>query len=210
MPAGAVPQLDATGLPELANTLVVETYWLNPADAATIADKGLNSTDAGVIAAIAADLQAVLPPQNIRRHAPRTRAWQHRLVSSPWLPALPSNGRPTSSIVSRTEGSRQFSSPTPTATTSFDRTHWAFDGSDYDLDRRAARHPARGPADRAHGADAARPPSLFPQAGSRTYLARNPDADLQERRNRSSRSSRISDISGPQTLTGPDPAPSWR
>jgi len=172
MPAGAVPQLDATGLPELANTLVVETYWLNPADAATIADKGLNSTDAGVIAAIAADLQAV-PPQNIVGTPPAPRgntAW-----SQPWLPLYLEWS--TDFFYSfQTEGSGSFV-PDANGDYQFDRTHWAFDGSDYDW--------TGGPLDTRHAVRLTGRTVLTPH-GSFTflnrlkdYLARNPDADLQ-------------------------------
>lgn len=126
MPAGAVPQLDASALPTLANALVAEAYWLSPGDAATIADKGLNSTDAGVIKTIEDNLLAQ-PPIDVAGTPPD--AIGNQVWTQPWLPLyLEWSVNFYFTFASAGEGKFQTQ---PNGDYLFDRKNWSFDGSDY-------------------------------------------------------------------------------
>lgn len=126
MPAGAVPQLDASALPTLANALVAEAYWLSPADAATIADKGLNSTDAAIIKAIEDNLTAQ-PPVDVLGTPPADIG--NQIWTQPWLP-LYLEWSVSFYFTFKSAGNGKFETQ-PNGDYLFDRENWVFDGSDY-------------------------------------------------------------------------------
>ncbi|MGB3243913.1 MAG: hypothetical protein WBB25_05235, partial [Sulfitobacter sp.] len=172
MPAGAVPQLDAATLPKLADALVAEAYWLSPADAATIADKGLNSTDPSIINAIGQNLLAQ-PPKDVLGTPPAdigNQVWEQ-----PWLP-LYLEWSVHFYFTFKSNGQGGFETQ-PDGDYLFDRDPWSFDGSDYSW--------SGGPLDTQNQLTFTGRTMLTPH-GSFTfmkrlqdYLKKNPNADLQ-------------------------------
>lgn len=193
MPAGAVPQLDASALPALANGLVAEAYWLSPADAATIADQGLNSTDAAVVASIS-DALSDTPPQGVLGTPPAAignQAW-----TQPWLPLylewsvdfyFTFDANPDGTFKTQPNGDYLF-----------DRAHWAFDGNDYNWTGGALQTQQHATFT---GRTILTPNSSFTfMKRLEEYLSKNPNAELENVEEIAKKLSEFDVLS--QTMTG--------
>lgn len=171
LPAGTIPSVTGSDLPDTVNPLLVDSYFLDPDDAASIVWFGLGSTDPATVTQVQADVRERqdligTPPPSFA-----ARAW-----AQPWLPLF-LDWQARFFYTFEGDGHGGFARDSRDDFI-FDRDKWSFNGLDYDWIGGALNHQ--------HALSYSGRVNLTPQVGFvfldrlRRYLETHPDSDLED------------------------------